>query len=567
MQPHMSSASTPSAAASPAPQRTAPQPAIVRPSPRKPGHGKTWLSLALVAAAAVLFFYWKTRSDAQSSQQQAALVTRTGPVTWGDVRHVVRVSGTIQAERFASILAPQIRGSRSDRYRMFNNSASSATPVTASTTAAASAGSATANPAPTTTSSLGATRGTTNRFSDMSGSTAKSGTDFSRATSSTGVTASQTLGSTGSALISPSGGGGGGGGGGGMGGPSSDFMTVLVKCVPAGSHVKAGEVVGEFDRQYQLNRLDDYKASVVQHENNVKKQRADLAVSKQAHDQMVRSAKADWDKAQLDLQTIPVRSAIESEDFQISEKEMAAHYKQVLEENRDFDVSQKAQLRGSELDRDQSKMEEQRAQANVDRMIMKAPIDGIVVMQTIWRGGEFGQVQQGDMIYAGQGFMTIVDPRSMVLNATINQVDSETLRVGMKATVHLDAYSDVALPATVVAVGAMTNAGGWRANWVREVPIRLRLDQSDARIIPDLSGSADIELSAEKDVAVTPLESIFRDVPDGRPYVFVAGPSGFEKREVELGLASNIAVAIRSGVRKGDVVALARPYLETGPRP
>jgi hypothetical protein len=49
--------------------------------------------------------------------------------------------------------------------------------------------------------------------------------------------------------------------------------------------------------------------------------------------------------------------------------------------------------------------------------------------------------------------------------------------------------------------------------------------------------------------------------------VFVEASSGFEKREVELGLASNIAVAVRSGVRKGEVVALTRPYLATGPRP
>jgi multidrug resistance efflux pump len=290
-------------------------------------------------------------------------------------------------------------------------------------------------------------------------------------------------------------------------------------------------------------------------------------VAKKAHDQSVDTSKAAWDKAQLDLQTIPVRSAIEAEDFHLAEQEMAAHYKQVLAENADFDISQQAQLRASQLDRDQSKLELQRAQNNVDRMVMKSPIDGIVVMQTIFRGGDFGQVRQGDQIYPGQVFMTIVDPSSMVLNATINQVDSEVLRVGMKAHVHLDAYPDLVLPATVVAVGAMTTAGGWRANWVREVPIRLKLDQIDSRVIPDLSGSADIELAAEKDVAVTPLESVFQDAPEGRPYVFVEASSGFEKREVELGLASNIAVAVRSGVRKGEVVALTRPYLATGPRP
>src|SRR5205807_8399927 len=152
--------------------------------------------------------------------------------------------------------------------------------------------------------------------------------------------------------------------------------------------------------------------------------------------------------------------------------------------------------------------------------------------------GDFGQVQQGDQIASGVAFMTIADPSSMILTATVNQVDSEEVHAGMKATVRLDAYPDLALPARVVAVGAMTDAGGWRANWVRSVPVRLKLDQIDPRVIPDLSGNADVVLAEEKPAAATPLESIFRDGPDGRPYVFVEARTGFERREVELGLAS-----------------------------
>ena len=79
----------------------------------------------------------------------------------------------------------------------------------------------------------------------------------------------------------------------------------------------------------------------------------------------------------------------------------------------------------------------QRAEANVQKMEIKAPMNGIVVMQSIVRNGEFGQVREGDQIAAGQPFMQIVDPSSMVLNATVNQVDAERLRLGMKATIRL----------------------------------------------------------------------------------------------------------------------------------
>jgi HlyD family secretion protein len=412
-------------------------------------------------------------------------------------------------------------------------------------------------------SSIGATRGSTNRFSDMSGSTGKSASTGSARTS--GAISSSNLGSTSGSLIN-SGGGPSGGGGGGGGDDRSDFMLVLVKCIQGGNKVKAGEVVAEFDRQYQLNRLDDYKAALVQYEANIKKIKADQAVAREAHEHLIEAAKADWEKTKLDLQTVSVRSAIEAETFKLAEQEAASHYKQVVAERKEFEVGQVAELRRAELDRDKSKIELQRAEANVNLMVMKTPIDGIAVMQTITRHGESNQVRQGDQVYSGMSFMTIVDPGSMILNANVNQVDSETLRVGMKATVRLDAYPDLALPATIVAVGAMTDAGGWRVNWVRQIPVRLKLDQMDARVIPDLSASADVQLAEERQVPVAPLESVFRDSPEGRPYVYVQASTGFEKREVELGLTSYVAAAIRSGVRQGEVVALSRPYLPAAVR-
>jgi HlyD family secretion protein len=240
-------------------------------------------------------------------------------------------------------------------------------------------------------------------------------------------------------------------------------------------------------------------------------------------------------------------------------QEARAKYKQMQDDARLLDVSQKAQLRASEIDRDQAKIEYGRARLNVDRLVTKAPIDGIVVMQTVWRGGEFGQVQQGDQIHPGQMFMTIVDPSSMIMNATANQADSELLRLGMKANVRLDAYPEVTLPGTVIGIGAMTKPGGWRPNYVREIPVRLRLDQADARVLPDLSASGGIQLETIKEATMVPLETVFRDESTREPFVFLQGASGWVRRPVELGLANNVAVAVKSGVRKGDVLAAERP--------
>lgn len=333
-----------------------------------------------------------------------------------------------------------------------------------------------------------------------------------------------------------------------------DFLLVLVNLISPGARVKKGDVVAEFDRQFQLLRIDDYKATVAQATANIRKLEADLAVTKEAHQQSIRMAKADLEKARLDLKTLEVVSDIDQQRLKLAAEEAGAKYKQLLSEVRLLEVSQKAGLRASEIELEQARIELQRAQNNVDRMLIKAPMDGIVVMQSIRRGMEMGQVQQGDQVFPGQMFMTIVDPSSMVVNANVNQVDSEALRIGMKARVKLDAYPGLELPGHVYSIGAVPIAGR-RGQFMKELKVRLKLGQMDTRVIPDLSASADVTLSTAKQSPIVPLNAVLRDSPSSAPYVFVRSAEQWLRREVKLGLQNSVSAVVESGLKPGDVVA------------
>lgn len=348
-----------------------------------------------------------------------------------------------------------------------------------------------------------------------------------------------------------------GGDHGGGRGPGGDFALVLLSLAKPGTRVKAGDVVADFDPENQRQRLDDYKDSVVQLENSIRKMVANLAATKEAHDQSVRTAKSDWERALLDLKTEKVRSAIDAEKFRLAAEESELKYKQLVAESALVDESQRAAIRASELNRDQSKIELQRAQNNVERMTIKAPIDGIVVMGNIVLNGELRQIREGDQVAAGQPFMSIVDPTSMVLNATVNQVDAERLRLGMRSSVHLDAYPDLSLPGSLLGIGAMSKTSTFRASYVGEIPIRFKIEKVDTRVIPDLTGSSEVVLQTETAALVAPRAAVFHE--DGAPVVYVQKPEGWMKKKVDLGLSSFTHVAIKSGVQKGDVLAVQRP--------
>ena len=71
----------------------------------------------------------------------------------------------------------------------------------------------------------------------------------------------------------------------------------------------------------------------------------------------------------------------------------------------------------------------------------------------------------------------------MQLDAMMSQVESETIRLGQRATVRFDAFPDIVVKGRVQGVGALA-IGGRRVNFnVRNVPVRVAIDTVDPRVI------------------------------------------------------------------------------------
>lgn len=339
----------------------------------------------------------------------------------------------------------------------------------------------------------------------------------------------------------------------------SDFMQVIQSMARPGSVVRKDDVVADFDTQFQLLRLDDYKATVEQAERSLRSIDAQIDVARKAYQQSLEQARAAVEKAKLDIRTIPVRSVIDAEILRLSLEQAEANLRMVEAAIPQQEISLRSQRRQAELDLQDAKLELQRAERNVERMLIRAPMDGMFVTETTRRGTEFGQIQAGDQVFPGQMFGRIVDPSSMLVSAKVNQADVESLRVGAKARLKFDAFPEIELPGHVVGIGAMSQPGRARAEYVREVPVMIKIDKMDPRVIPDLSVSADVLIEKAEDALLVPRESVFREPYGEMRFVFVKRGDGFEKRPVEIRLANFVQAAVVSGLKKGELVALQRP--------
>lgn len=551
----------------------------VGPRPVVPSHdderrptSKWMVLLVLVAMAGAGYWLWQKQQQVERRQAEAKAGIRTTTIQKGSVERTLRLSGVTAAERFETMIAPQIRGSRSGRNRSglnlanMDSSSVSALPAlgggnntssASGSAAAAGAGGSVASTgggASRTFGGSGATRAASSRIASSSANTrSATGGASSGASSSLG---GDGLGSTSSQLGNGLGAPGGGGGGG-------DFTLILQHLVKPGSIVKKGEVVAEFDRQFMLQRLDDYKSTMETARAQLAQQRANLDLARYTYKQNVEKAKAALDKARLDTRTLPVLSAIDAERVKLALEEAEAQYKQQLAQAKFIEEQERAQLKYAELEFKSLEIEYRRAETNSDRMLARANLDGMTVMQNIWRGGEMAQIQQGDQIYPGQFFMQVVDPNSMVINASVNQVDGEQVRIGMKARIRFDAYPGLEVPAHVVNVAAVPRSGGMRASFVREIPVRLKIDKMDPRIIPDLSCSVDVVLEEQNDTTVAPLAGVFPEGDTGKHVVYIKQGEAWIRREVETGLGNNLVVVVK-GLNPGEVIALDPPAPNKG---
>ena len=118
----------------------------------------------------------------------------------------------------------------------------------------------------------------------------------------------------------------------------------------------------------------------------------------------------------------------------------------------------------------------------------------------------------------------------------------------------LDAFADVMVPGRVYSIGALATRS-WRENYyIRNIPLRIALDAQDERLIPDLSASVLVTLEKLDNATIVPLGALHTE--NGKQYAWVKTPSGFDRREVQLGLRNDTHAAVLSGLQAGDEVRL-----------
>lgn len=336
-------------------------------------------------------------------------------------------------------------------------------------------------------------------------------------------------------------------------GPEAGRPLTILTLAKGGVHIKKGDLLVEIDPGWLNDHLDDVRATVEQADSDVKKRRAEQLVDWENLQQTLRVAKAEYEKAKLDASAAEVRTEVERQLLKLSEEEAAARYKQLQADVQYKKISQESDLKVLGYTVERHRRHLGRHDADYKKYKIYAPMDGLVVLQSVYRGGgESQQISQGDNIFPGQLVLRIVDANSMQVEATINQAESSEFRIGQKTVIGLDAFPGLKFEGRIHSIGALA-VGGWRQQYyIRTVPIKLAIMGSDPRLIPDLSASGDVLVERVEQATLIPVSAVSTE--KGKDFVRVKTADGFEKREVKLGSRNEAQIAVLSGVRSGEQI-------------
>ena len=142
----------------------------------------------------------------------------------------------------------------------------------------------------------------------------------------------------------------------------------------------------------------------------------------------------------------------------------------------------------------------EQAKVNLERTIVRAPIDGVVAKRS---------VQVGQMVQPGTQMMTVVPVQQAYVDANFKEIQLKKVRVGQEAELKSDLYGNkvvyhgrvVGFSGGTGAAFAVVPAQNATGNWIKVVqrlPVRIALDPKELAAHPlkvGLSMSADIDVT------------------------------------------------------------------------
>jgi len=261
---------------------------------------------------------------------------------------------------------------------------------------------------------------------------------------------------------------------------SATGTLAAISTVDVGSQVsgQVTEVLADFNDRVQqgqvIARIDPstFQAQIAQGAASVSSARANLATAQAT----LRNAQADFArKSQLTREQLVARS---DADLARAARDQA-----------------QAQVAGAQAQITQQIESTRSARLNLERTVIRAPVDGVVLTRTVEPGQTVAASLQAPVL-----FQIAEDLSKMEIVLAVDEADIGQVKAGQNVSFNVDAFPDRQFRGVVQQV----RLSATNTNNVITYPVVVTVDNSDQALLPGLTVNAEIEVSRRNNVLQVP---------------------------------------------------------------
>jgi HlyD family secretion protein len=268
-------------------------------------------------------------------------------------------------------------------------------------------------------------------------------------------------------------------------------QLIVVRLAQAGTFVKQGDLLVEFDRHAQQRNARDREADYRGILEQINKKRGEQLAARAMRDTQLKQADNDLRIAELGVLGNELVAKTTAEKNVQTLEEAKARLTQL---KKTFDLRRRvedADLRILDIQRQRAENAWQHSQNNAERMRIVSPLDGLVVLKSIWKNGTMGEVQEGEEVRAGIPILDVVDPSAMRVRVNANQADIEGLATGQTARITLDSFPSRTFTGRLSQLSPIATTSSLSPR-VRTFVAWFTIEGKDEHLLPDLAVAVEV---------------------------------------------------------------------------
>jgi len=336
----------------------------------------------------------------------------------------------------------------------------------------------------------------------------------------------------------------------------------IVWLANAGGEVKQGQTIIKFDPSRSQQDLKEKEAALAQAQATLEQAQSQARITGEQDKLDLSTANYQSEKARLEASKQSIVSSIQGQesaiDLGLAEEKLKVQ-KASMELHKKSDEAKFASL---ERLRNEAQAQVDLTKHQLTMMELKSPLDGVINYVPNYSQGWVNAqpFKVGDHAVPGGLLAEIPDLSTLEVESKVDEVDRGKISVGDMVLVHVDAFPEKTLTATLTSISPLTEQSFNEWPPTRSFRAFAKLADPDSRMRPGMNAGADIVQAKIPGAISVPSKALF--TRDGKPTVYVRAPDGqYAPTPVRIAARNPDEIAIE-GIAAGSLVALTEPPQE-----